>query len=86
MYNPGYQVDVIDPYYQPPVEVINVMGPPPPVEVIMPSPMYNQPVVVVEQPSYNQPGPPQSGPSDAECCMLLGACCVMEECGLCVIS
>ncbi|XP_017051071.1 uncharacterized protein YBR056W-A [Drosophila ficusphila] len=85
MYNPGYQVDVIDPYYQTPVEVINVVQPPPPVEVIMPSPMYNQPVVVVEQPSYNQPGPPP-GPSDAECCMLLGACCVMEECGLCVIS
>ncbi|KAH8301812.1 uncharacterized protein [Drosophila kikkawai] len=84
MYNAGYQVDVIDPYYQPPVEVINVVGPPPPVEVIVPSPVYNQPVVVVEQPSYNQPGPP-SGPSDAECCMLLGACCVMEECGLCVI-
>ncbi|KAI8038872.1 uncharacterized protein LOC128255116 [Drosophila gunungcola] len=85
MYNPGYQVEVIDPYYQPPVEVINVMGPPPPVEVITPSPMYNQPVVVVEQPGYNQPGPPP-GASDAECCMLLGACCVMEECGLCVIS
>ncbi|KAH8258029.1 uncharacterized protein LOC110180375 [Drosophila serrata] len=84
MYNAGYQVDVIDPYYQPPVEVINVVGPPPPVEVIVPSPVYTQPVVVVEQPSYNQPGPP-AGPSDAECCMLLGACCVLEECGLCAI-
>lgn len=30
MYNAGYQVDVIDPYYQPPVEVVNVIGPPPP--------------------------------------------------------
>ncbi|XP_001361434.2 uncharacterized protein [Drosophila pseudoobscura] len=84
-YNQGYQMDVIDPYYPPPVEVIEVMQPPPPVEVIMPSPMYTQPVVVVEQPTY---GPTATGPSqgEMECCLMLGACCVMEECGMCVIS
>ncbi|XP_068147436.1 actin-binding protein WASF2-like [Drosophila tropicalis] len=87
MYNPGYQVDVIDPYYPPPVEVIEFMPPPPPaVEVIMPPPAYGQPTVVIEQP-YGQP-PPPPGPSqgEMECCLMLGACCVMEECGLCVIS
>ncbi|TDG41408.1 hypothetical protein AWZ03_012180 [Drosophila navojoa] len=75
MYNPGYQVDVIDPYYPPPVEVIEVV----------PQPAYAQPTVVVTQPQTvyveDNNGPTRE---QMECCLLLGACCVAEEAG-CVI-
>ncbi|EDW60319.1 uncharacterized protein [Drosophila virilis] len=77
MYNPGYQVDVIDPYYPPPVEVIEVVR----------QPAYPQPAVVVAQPQtvYVEEN---NGPTreQMDCCLMLGACCVLEECGLCVIS
>lgn len=78
MYNPGYQVDVIDPYYPPPVEVIEVMPPP------MMQPPYMQPAVVVTQPQtvYVEDNGPTA--DQMECCLMLGACCVMEEAG-CVI-
>ncbi|XP_030387987.1 uncharacterized protein LOC115634420 [Scaptodrosophila lebanonensis] len=80
MYNPGYQVDVIDPYYPPPVEVIDVIqGPPvyPPTYIVEQQQPTQPAVVVVEEP--DRPN------RDLQCCMLLTACCVMEECGLCVI-
>ncbi|KAM8713745.1 hypothetical protein ACLKA7_013985 [Drosophila subpalustris] len=84
MYNPGYQVDVIDPYYSPPVEVVEVM-PPPMMQPTYVQPGYGQPAVVVTQPQtvYVEEN---SGPTaeQMECCLMLGACCVMEEAG-CVI-
>lgn len=79
MYNPGYQVDIVDPYYRPPVEVIEVMPPP-----VM-QPAYMQPAVVVTQPQpviVENNGPTAD---QMECCLMLGACCVAEEAGLCVI-
>ncbi|KAH8298553.1 hypothetical protein KR044_011021 [Drosophila immigrans] len=79
MYNPGYQVDVIDPYYPPPVEVIEVMPPP------MVQPVYGQPAVVVTQPQTVYVEDNNGVTRDQmECCLMLGACCVMEEAG-CVI-
>ncbi|XP_030078552.1 uncharacterized protein LOC115482763 [Drosophila hydei] len=76
MYNPGYQVDVIDPYYPPPVEVVEVIQ----------QPAYTQPAVVVTQPQtiYVEEN---NGPTreQMECCLLLTACCIAEE-GGCVIS
>ncbi|ALC42758.1 CG15127 [Drosophila busckii] len=80
MYNAGYQVEVIDPYYPPPVEVIEVVQ----------QPAYVQPAAVVMQPQsqtiYVEETPAGPTQEQMQCCLLLGACCVMEECGLCVIS